>query len=143
MLKRVADVCYRHRWRTLIGWVVLLIGINVVAGSVGSSFSQTFNLPNTDSQKAFDLLDNKFPARSGETAMVVFEADSSLQDPTTKAEIDQVVGELRQVPGVIAVRSPFDAEARRQVSSDKPIAFAEIQFGGQARAACRRRRGQQ
>jgi RND superfamily putative drug exporter len=133
VLKRVADLCYRHRWRTLIGWVVLLIGINVVAGSVGSSFSQTFNLPNTDSQKAFDLLDNKFPARSGETAMVVFEADSSLQDPTTKVEIDQVVGELRQVPGVIAVRSPFDAEARRQISSDKPIAFAEIQFGGQAR----------
>ena len=53
----------------LVGWVVLLIGTNVLVGSIGSDFSQTFNLPSTDSQKAFDLLDNNFPARSGETAM--------------------------------------------------------------------------
>ena len=65
VLKRVADLCYRHRWRTLIGWVVLLIGINVSPAASAASFSQTFHLPNTDSQKAFDLLDNKFPARVG------------------------------------------------------------------------------
>jgi RND superfamily putative drug exporter len=132
VLQRVADLCYRHRWRTLIGWIVLLVGINVLAGGVGSSFSQTFNLPNTDSQKAFDLLDQKFPARAGETAMVVFRANSSLDDPATRASIDQVVNELRQVPDVIAVRSPFDADAHGQVSPAKPIAFAEVQFGGSA-----------
>ena len=54
---------------------------------------------------------SKFPARAGETAMVVFKANSSLDDPATRASIDQVVNELRQVPDVIAVRSPFDADA--------------------------------
>jgi RND superfamily putative drug exporter len=133
VLKRVADLCYRRRWRTLIGWVLLLVGLNAVAGGVGSSFSQTFNLPSTDSQKAFDLLDQKFPARAGETTMVVFKASSSLQDPANRASIDEVVNRLRQVPGVVAVRSPFDPDAHGQVSPGKPIAYGEIQFGGQAR----------
>jgi putative drug exporter of the RND superfamily len=126
VLQRVADLCYRHRWRTLIGWVVLLVGINVIAGGVGSSFSQTFNLPNTDSQKAFDLLDQKFPARAGETAMAVFRANASVDDPATRASIDQVVNELRQVPDVVAVRSPFDPDAHGQISETEPIAFDRI-----------------
>ena len=68
MLKRIADVCYRRRWRVLIGWIVLLVGINIVGGAAGAKYSQSFNLPQTDSQKAFDLLDSRFPARAGETA---------------------------------------------------------------------------
>jgi RND superfamily putative drug exporter len=133
VLKRVADSCYRHRWRTLIGWIVLLVGINAFAGAVGSSFSQTFNLPSTDSQKAFDLLDQKFPARAGRTAMLVFKASPSLDDPATRASIDQTINQLKHAPGVIAVRSPFDAGGARQVSPSKPIAYAEIQFGGSSR----------
>jgi RND superfamily putative drug exporter len=132
VLKRIADECYRRRWRVLIGWIVLLVATNVFAGAVGSAFSQTFNLPNTDSQKAFDLLDRKFPARAGETASVVFKASPSLQDPEVRAAIDDIVGRLEQVPNVVAVRSPFEPEGAQQVSPAKPIAFAEIQFGGKA-----------
>ena len=134
MLKRLADLCYRRRWRVLIGWVALLVLTSALSGTVGGQFSQTFNLPNTDSQKAFDLLDHKFPARAGETSMVVFKASPSLDDPSARASIDDVIARIRQVPDVVAVRSPFDPEGTRQISKSQPIAYAEIQFGGKAGA---------
>jgi RND superfamily putative drug exporter len=130
VLKRVADLCYRRRWRVLIGWIVLLVAINAFAGAVGTDFSQTFHLPNTDSQKASDLLDRNFPARAGRTASVVFKGSPSLDDPAVRAQIDQTLNQLRHVPQVIAVRSPFDEGNGHQVSATKPIAYADIQFGG-------------
>ena len=120
MLKRIADVCYRHRWRALIAWVVLLIGINVVGGALGSKFSESFNLPSTDSQKAFDLLEQRFPARAGETAFVVFKATPSID--AKKTEIDAVLQRLRGAPNMIEVRELTPSPNSQQ------IAFAEMQF---------------
>jgi RND superfamily putative drug exporter len=123
VLKRIADFCYRRRWRVLFGWIAIFVLVNVLAASVGSSFSQTFNLPSTDSQKAFDLLDRKFPARAGKTAFVVFKAPSSLQDPASQTTIEDVVAKVRQVPDVAAVRSPLEPDGKLLVSPTKPIAM--------------------
>ncbi|HEY2812997.1 MAG TPA: MMPL family transporter [Acidimicrobiales bacterium] len=128
MLNRLADVCYRRRWRVLIGWVVLLVVMTALGGGFGGKFSQTFNLPNTDSQKAFDLLDHKFPARAGDTSSVVFKVAPSLDDPAARASVNDVIDRIRKVPDVLTVRSPFDPDGRQQVSPTAPIAFAEIQF---------------
>jgi RND superfamily putative drug exporter len=120
VLKRIADVCYRRRWRVLLGWIVVLVGINAFAGSIGSKFSESFNLPSTDSQKAFDLLDKRFPARAGETAFVVFKATPSIE--AQQPAVSGVLDELRKVPGIIEVRSLTPSPLTPQV------AFAEMQF---------------
>ena len=56
-----------HRKTVIIGWIVALIGVGMIAGAAGSDFSEEFKLPASDSQEAFDLLENKFPAQSGDT----------------------------------------------------------------------------
>jgi len=132
VLKRIADVCYRHRWRVVLAWVAVLVVTSALGGSFGGKFSQTFTLPSTDSQKAFNLLDHKFPARAGETASIVFKATPSLDDPGVRAAIGNVVDRVRHVPNVVDVRSPFDAGGQLQISPTQPIAYAEIQFGGKA-----------
>src|SRR5262249_35859093 len=71
-----------------------------------------------------------FPARAGETASVVFKGSPSLDDPAVRAQIDQTLNQLRQVPRVIAVRSPFDDGNSHQLSKTQPIAYADIQFRG-------------
>ena len=50
-----------HRQYVLIGWVVLLIGVNALAQSAGTSYSNNFTLPNSDAQRAADLLQAQLP----------------------------------------------------------------------------------
>jgi hypothetical protein len=64
---RLARLCNRHRWRTFGVWLLALILIQVVAASVGVKEISTFRLPGTESQRAYDLLAEHFPAAKGDT----------------------------------------------------------------------------
>jgi RND superfamily putative drug exporter len=124
VLKRIADVCYRRRWRVLGGWVLVLVAMNIVGGAVGSKFSQSFNLPSTDSQQAFNLLDARFPQRAGQTAFIVFKATPSID--AKKTDIDAALDQVRRVDGVLEVQALTPSPTSPQ------IAFAQVQFQGGA-----------
>ena len=76
MLRRLATYCYNHRWRIVIAWLVLLVGVNVLAQTVGGDLLKTFSLPGSQSQKAFDTLGRDF-ARKGDTGDLVFKVRGS------------------------------------------------------------------
>jgi putative drug exporter of the RND superfamily len=134
VLKRIADVCYRHRWRVLVLWIVAFVVMNALGGAFKGEFSQSFHLPKSDSQTAFDLLDQKFPARAGETAFVVFKASSPATDPAAKAAIEDVLTRLKAIDRVDSIRSPYDEGGQLQISPKDPrITFAEIQFKGNSK----------
>ena len=129
VLKRIAGVCYRHRWRVVLAWVAGFVAMMALSSALAGEFSQSFRLPESDSQRAFDLLDRNFPARAGETAFVVFEAGTPVTDPAARGAVEAVLARIGAVPGVEAVRSPFDPQNAGQISLlDPRIAFAEIQF---------------
>src|ERR1700689_4201587 len=71
-LGRWAGGGYDHRRAVLVAWVLLLIGVTAVAQLVGTHFQNNFTAGNTPSQQAANILDSRFPARSGDTAEVVF-----------------------------------------------------------------------
>ena len=56
-MRRFATWCTGHRKTVILGWIAALIGIGMIAGSVGSDFTEEFKLPASDSQEAFDLLE--------------------------------------------------------------------------------------
>lgn len=45
-------------------WVLLLGGIGYASSAAPAPPADSFSMPGTDSQKAFDLLDERFPAAS-------------------------------------------------------------------------------
>src|SRR4029079_18248124 len=106
---RLAGVANRHRWRTFLAWVLALVVIQVVAGSVGKKEISNFRLPGTESQRAYDLLAAHFPAAKGDTDQIVFHARSgTLRDPAVKARIDAALGKVAAKRDLIAnVISPF------------------------------------
>jgi putative drug exporter of the RND superfamily len=55
-----------HRKYVLLGWVLLLFAVNAFAQSAGTSYSNNFTLPNSDAQRAADLLHRSFPAQAGD-----------------------------------------------------------------------------
>ena len=49
-----------HRKTVITGWIVALVGVGMISSSVGADYSEDFTLPSSDSQEAFDLLENRF-----------------------------------------------------------------------------------
>ena len=133
MLRRIASYCYNRRWRVLIAWIVLLIGVNVLAQTVGGDLLKTFSLPGSESQKAFDILGRDF-ARKGDTGDLVFRVSGAgnVHDPQVQAAIKPLIAKLASQPHVAAVKSPYNVRNARFISKNGQIAYAEIQFDVQA-----------
>src|SRR3954452_6186919 len=98
MLPGLARFCYRRRWTVLIAWVVLLVGVNVLAQTVGGDLLKTFSLPGTESQAGFDVLRQDF-ARTGDTGDLVWKAKAGAQAPAVQAKIDGTIAQLKKAAG--------------------------------------------
>jgi RND superfamily putative drug exporter len=131
-MRKIAAWCHDRR-RTVIGlWVGAFFLFAVLWGTAAGEFVNNFSLPGTESQRAYDLLKDRFPEQSGDTASVVFAVDEG-QVLDKRAEIEKVRAEIEKSPEVLAVGDPLAKGA--PVSEDGRITFAQIQFakgGGEA-----------
>jgi len=127
-MRSFAAWCTGHRKTVIIGWIVALIGVGMVAGSVGSDFTEEFKLPASDSQEAFDLLETKFPAQSGDTALIVFKAPGGVESAAVKRKMNGVFAEVSKFPHVSEVASPYKGGGAAAISNDSKIAYATVQF---------------
>jgi RND superfamily putative drug exporter len=126
-LARSAQFCVRHRRGVVGAWLAILI-VLVFAARVGGGEQVTnFGLPGSDSQEVIDLLKQRFPARAGDTAQIVFRADAGVADPAARAELDALFARVDQVGHVTGVDSPF-APGSQAVSRNGHIGFATVQF---------------
>jgi RND superfamily putative drug exporter len=129
MLERVARFCYRKRWLIVAIWIVALLALNFGAKAAGSAANDRLSPPPSDSQKAQQLLQQTFAAQSGASGEVVFKTAAGVDDPAVKARIEQVLSRISTLgPSVAAIASPYGPRGARQISSDRHIAFAEIDF---------------
>jgi RND superfamily putative drug exporter len=127
-LGRWAARCYDHRRAVLLLWVLLLIGVTVLAQVVGTRFENNFTAGNTPSQQATNILEARFPAKAGDTADVVFHTTAAVTSAANRAAIDRVVRQLGPLAHVVKVAGPFAPGRAHQVSADGHIAYAVVQF---------------
>src|SRR3954463_12287005 len=124
-MRTLAAWCHDRR-RTVIGlWVGAFVLIGVLWGVAAGEYSNNFRLPGTESQRAYDLLKDKFPQQAGDTATVVFAVDQG-RVLDNRAQIERVRSEIAKSPEVLAVGDPFAQGA--PVSKDGRITFSTIQF---------------
>ena len=124
---RLARLCNRHRWRTFFAWLAALVVIQVAAGAVGVKQISSFRLPGTESQRAYDLLAEHFPAAKGDTDQVVFQArQGTLKDPATRARIDAALKKVQASSSVASVQGPFTAGGR--LTRDGRIGVALVNY---------------
>ncbi len=127
-MRRFATWTTGHRKTVIIGWIVALIGFGMLAGSVGSDFSEEFQLPNSDSKQALDLLEERFPAQSGEAVQIVFKADQGVESSAVERKMEGVFAKVGGVPHVSEVASPYQGSGAAAVSDDGKVAYATVQF---------------
>ena len=118
-----------HHWKRSLAIVaVVLVALGLAASAGGGSFVDDFRTPGTESQNAVDVLDERFPAASGDTANVVFAVESgSLREPGRQAAIERTIDEIAAQPHVTGAPSPF-AENSRRLSEDGRIAYVPVQY---------------
>jgi RND superfamily putative drug exporter len=124
-MRKLAAWCHDRR-RIVIGlWVAAFVGFAVLWGAAAGEYSNNFRLPGTESQRAYDLLKERFPEQSGDTASVVFAVDQG-RVLDHRSQIERVRAEVEKSPEVLAVGDPLAKGA--PVSQDGKITFAQIQF---------------
>jgi RND superfamily putative drug exporter len=129
-LRAVADFCIRHRRLTVLAWIVALIAAGAAASSAGESFSTNFQLPDSDSTKALNLLEDRFPAQSGDQIQVVYADPGGLEQAATKQQVDDLVTELGKLDHVVSVTSPYEGQGA--ISSSGSIGFSTVTLDGAA-----------
>ena len=124
-LYRWGAYAVRNRWKVLGGWIAFLIVFGGIAFSLKGEFNDHFSIPGADSQKAFDLLEERFPSQSGETATIVFQSDSGIA--SQEAQIKALLDSVAAMPHVGAVNdSPLTNPAN--INADGTVGYATVQF---------------
>jgi RND superfamily putative drug exporter len=117
LLTQIAGAAAR---RPRIATLLVLLGITVVIGgavAAGGQFKDDFTVPGIESQKAQDLLEQRFPAQSGTQATLVFNAAKKLD----QAPIDAALAKIGEQPHVVTVDE-------LRLSKDGRTAYAAVSY---------------
>jgi putative drug exporter of the RND superfamily len=123
-----------HRRYVVLGWVVLLVAVNVLARSAGTTYSNNFTLPNSDAQRASDLLKHSFHAQAGDRDSIVFAVRSgTVRDRAVRQRVGAMLAAVARLPHVASVISPYAGpSAGTSISTNGRIAFATVVFAERA-----------
>ncbi|MCD9875606.1 MMPL family transporter [Streptomyces guryensis] len=128
-LYKLGRFAFRRRHFVALFWVALLTLAGVGAASAPAAGSTSFSIPGTEAQKAFDLLEQRFPGMSadGATGRVVFKAPAGekMTDAANKATVEKAVKGLADGSEVVSVADPYQAHA---VSKNGTVAYASVKY---------------
>ncbi|MFF1292073.1 MULTISPECIES: MMPL family transporter [unclassified Streptomyces] len=134
----MARWCYRHRLVVLLLWVGTVFGVGFAGSAAGTDYANSFSLPNTDSTRAYDLMEKAFPQSAGDTDTVVWKVDgqegASVRDESVRSRIEPALKEIGAMKGVGEVTDPYAAGGAAQISENGRIAYAQVTFVEQANA---------
>jgi putative drug exporter of the RND superfamily len=133
----LARWCARRKFLVLFSWIAILVALGGVVGVAGSAFSDSSQLPASDSATAYNLL-----ARSGSdtakvtTGTIVWDSRSgSALSAAARSRLKPMLARVARVDGVRDVISPFTAAGAQQVSADARTAYATVVFASDSHEA--------
>jgi len=133
-LKRRGSIVFDLWPRVATRWplAVLTLAASLLAASGGlyaaghGGYGDAFTVPGAESQELIDLLKDRFPTRSGDSAYVVIHVPTGVQDDEVASRVEALRRELRQLPQVVAASSPYETQG--QISPDGSIALISVQY---------------
>ncbi|MCH6197404.1 MMPL family transporter [Corynebacterium mastitidis] len=100
-LYRLGSLAYRKKWPFLAFWLVLLVALGGLAGAFAKSPSTSFSIPGLRAVETQERMQELFPdagdSLSAASGTVVLHAkDSTLDDPRVAAQVDALLGGLKE-----------------------------------------------
>ncbi|MBT2440666.1 MMPL family transporter [Streptomyces sp. ISL-36] len=131
VFERLALFSYRHRWSAVLLWIVVVAAATGASTTVGSAYHNDFSLPGTDSQAARTVLERHGSAQAADaTLQIVVKDEQGVRGKTVHARVERLLGTVADLPGVAAVRSPYEDAAA--VSPDGTVGYATVTLDGEA-----------
>ncbi|MGW3291785.1 MMPL family transporter [Streptomyces sp. NPDC001002] len=133
VLYHLGRMAFRRRWLVAFLWVAVLGAVGFAATKAPAAADEGFTMPGIESQKAFDLLEERFPgtAADGASARIVFIAPDGqkVTAADNKKAVETLVDEATDGSQVASAVDPFKAKA---VSGDGTTAYATVSFKAKA-----------
>lgn len=131
-LYRLGHLVARHARRTLLAWVVLLLGLGAAAGLSGGALTEDLSIPGTESQAGIDVLADRFPELSGTSGQVLFVAPEGERVEAYRDDVRRVVDRLDELDVVRLATDPFDrsgpGDPAAALSEDGRYALSQVQL---------------
>ncbi|MFD7471434.1 MMPL family transporter [Streptomyces sp. NPDC059837] len=128
-LYRLGRTAFRRRWYVALIWVAVLAAVGFGAAKAPATADDSNSMPGIESQKAFDLMEQRFPGTTadGANARIVFVAPDGqkITAADNKKTIDKLVHLAADGSQVASAVSPFQANA---VSKDATTAYATVTY---------------
>lgn len=133
-MSRLASWCVRWRWAVLGAWLVAILGLGAGAFMAGSGFTDSTNLPDSESASAYALLTDAGigtgTADAGQSGRIVWHSDGvGIDDPQLAQRVTGVLDAVAVLPGVESVSSPYTGtpgSSPGQVSTLANTAYAGV-----------------
>ncbi|MDQ1130643.1 efflux RND transporter permease subunit [Microbacterium sp. SORGH_AS_0888] len=134
LLYSLGQWSFRHPWRVLASWLIVLVLAGAGAAVFGQGTNNTFTIPGTESQAGLQQLDRTFPQVSGTSAqfVVVAAPGGAVTDSAYETPIADTISRIEALDGVLAVTSPYSAQVTGGISDDGDAAIVRLQFDGQS-----------
>ncbi|MFE4625646.1 MMPL family transporter [Streptomyces mirabilis] len=128
-LYRLGRTAFRRRWYVALIWVAVLGAVGFGAVKAPAAPDASNSMPGIESQKAFDLMEQRFPGAKadGANARIVFVAPDGqkITAAGNKKAIDKLVDDAADGSQVAGAVSPFQANA---ISKDATTAYATVTY---------------
>ncbi|MFD3478324.1 MMPL family transporter [Streptomyces sp. NPDC058695] len=129
----LARWCARHRLVVVLLWLLALGATSAAAAVAGSSYSNDYEAPGTESGRATQLLDDGFPGLGGDSDTVVWHTDGSMvRAADVKERMTRTLDRIERLPGIAAVTGPYEQQGTSQISADGRTAYAVVTFDRQS-----------
>jgi RND superfamily putative drug exporter len=132
-MRSIAKWCFIHRRIVLSTWVAALIALTAIHTATGSAYSDSFQLPGTDSFAAVKLLERAAPRNAGDTEQIVIAVPrGSVTSPAVRSRVQRMLTAVAALPHVTEISSPYGPRGASQIAASRQIAFANVTFDVQA-----------
>jgi uncharacterized membrane protein YdfJ with MMPL/SSD domain len=118
MIAGLGNVCFRHRWLTLIAWIAGLACLITLWQLFGAAADNNFT-----SDPGQTLLNEHFPRQSGDQFTLAIKSAAPITSVTVRGRVGAALTSFSAAKNVSGVSDPYE-----HVSRDGHIAFATVQF---------------
>ena len=131
MYARMARWCFRHPWRGLVGWILILFVVLGASQNLGEAYSGDLAIAGTESHDGNSTLERHFSgAGAGPAGTIVFRAEQGVDDPAVRAAMSELfarVGALEET-SVISPYTPLVGPLRIAPAGPEAgrIAYADV-----------------
>ncbi|WP_437115045.1 hypothetical protein [Streptomyces flaveolus] len=123
----LAHGCVRRRLIAVLLWLLALGGVTAGAALAGSAYSNDYEVPGTESDRATRLLEDGSPGLDGDSDTVVWHTvTGTVRAAGVERTVTDTLRRIAALPGVASVAGPYGGQGAHRISADGHTAYATV-----------------